>query len=136
VDLVRQALIGYATAGGEALAQTGAVPRAEAVVVVVGEWTLRISVVPTPRQQRHPGLSPVENQCLDVLEPAQWALSAQTIQQRLERQGHLHGLITVRRALSRLKGLGLVAVTHSRPRGYWWAENLPLLDRPAQGDGT
>src|SRR5262245_10145257 len=110
VDPVRAALVGYATACGEALARTGAPPRAEAAVVVVGDHTVRISVVPTPRRQRYPGLSPVEHQVLDVLEPAQWALSAESIQRLLERRGGLHGLITIRRALARLKGLGLVDI--------------------------
>jgi len=104
--------------------------------VVLGDHTVRISVVPTPLRQRQAGLSPVEHQVLDVLEPAQWALSAETIQKRLERRGDLHGLITVRRALTHLKGLRLVAVTHSKPRGYWWVENVPLFTQPAQADGA
>ena len=39
-DPVRAALVGYATACAEALARTGAPPRAEAAVVVVADHTV------------------------------------------------------------------------------------------------
>jgi hypothetical protein len=132
-DPVRAAVAAHAEACLAALRQTGSDPHPEAAVRERDGWTVLLVAFRTPPHGEVPGLSDCDRDCLTLLAGSREPLSAARVRKELEKRGvGVHGLITVKRSLSRLKRRGLVSNSRYRPRGYHLEDAQPLLDHLAR----
>jgi hypothetical protein len=113
------------------LLKCGDVPRAEAAAVSEGGWCVLVLALPARPGEDTPALSLLERNCLAVLAQAQEPLSAERVRLALKKMpgGGIYSLATVKRALARLRELGLVENNARSPRGYYLPDRLPLLAR-------
>jgi hypothetical protein len=129
-DRVRTLLEGYAEGCLARLSLTGDAPRPDAVVRESDGRTVLLVTFPTPPGGQMPRLTECDRNCLSYLAAACEPLSAARLRKALEKErSAIHGLITVKRSLSKLKRMGLVACSRRRPRGHFIPEGLPLLQR-------
>jgi hypothetical protein len=101
----------------------------EAVIAEAGGWTLLVSLFPTPApasEGKHQ-LTRCDRDCLRLLSVADRPLTAEGVRDALEDDCSPWGLITVKRALAKLKKLGVVFSTRKPPRGYFLAERHTLF---------
>jgi hypothetical protein len=116
-----------ATCLGE-LADAGVVPRPEGVLQAWAGWSVLVLTFPTPAGEGEPGLTDCDKDCLALLARADEPLSAARVRRDLERRGiGIWAEVTVKRALAKLKGRGLVCNSRRSRRGYYLPENLPLF---------
>ena len=74
------------------------------------------------------GLSGCDRDCLALLGSADEPLSAARVRDELEQRGDaIHGLITVKRSLAKLRRMKLVSNSKKSPRGFFLPDRLPLL---------
>jgi hypothetical protein len=107
---------------------TGETPRPEAAIRTGGGWTVFFLAFPTTPADETAGLTPCDRDCLVLLAQAQEPLSGVRVRKELEQRSiGVHGLVTVKRSLAKLKRLGLVDNSGKAPRGYYLPENLPLF---------
>jgi hypothetical protein len=137
-ETVRLMLDAHAQACLAALEESGQAPQPEAVLRTAGGWTLLVIASPTQPAGQPLGLTACDRDCLSLLAQTQEPLSGVRVHQQLEKRGDLHGLITVKRSLAKLKQLRLVSNSRTAPRGYYLPEKLPLFQHllTRRGDDT
>jgi hypothetical protein len=137
-DLIRPLVWEQAQACLARLQQSGQGPCPEAALRAGGGWTVLVIAFPSPDGQPCPGLTDCDRDCLALLGQVQEPLSGVRVHQQLEERGDLHGLITVKRSLAKLKQLRLVSNSRTAPRGYYLPEKLPLFQHllSRRGDDT
>jgi hypothetical protein len=127
-DKVRSLVSGYAQALLLALVRAGERPRPEAASEAGGGWTTLVIAFPTPVEDGLSGLTECDRDCLAFLATAREPFSAARLRNEREKnEVGIHGGITVKRSLTKLKGRGLVANSRTAPRGYYLPELLPLM---------
>jgi hypothetical protein len=130
VDEVVSLVEGHAEACLDDLTRAGAVPRPGLAVRSKEGWTVLLMVMPTPPTAGL-ALSECERDCVRLLLQAREPLSGARARRELE---HLdigvYGESTVKRALARLKRLGLACNSRRSPRGYSFADAGPLFRCP------
>jgi hypothetical protein len=116
------------------LQQAFTLAQVEAVLRAAESWSVLLIAFPTPKHEH-------ENVCLTDCEQACLGLLAQLSEPipglracaELERRGlGIYGEATVKRALARLKNLGLIANARTKRRGYYLPESSPLHRRLAR----
>jgi hypothetical protein len=116
----------------EGLVESGRAPRAEAAWSSRGGWTVISLAVPTPGGEESPRLTACDIDCLRLLASSDEPVSGVRARREMEtRSIGVYGLATVKRALARLKRLGVVANARRGARGYYLPANAPLFRRPA-----
>ena len=121
-DTLHAFLNTLAERGLETILQGGAVPSPDAAVCARGGFAVLIAVFPLPgNAEGAVGLTDCERRCLAILAQAVEPLSAARVRQEMKRQAlaskqrsaRFYGIVTVKKALQRLKDLTLV--THTSP---------------------
>ena len=131
---VREVTRAHAESCLAALQTTGEVAQAEAVLRAAGGWSVLLIAFPTPKdEQADVCLSGCEKACLALLGQFSEPIPGLRACAELERRGlGIYGEATVKRALARLKSLGLVANARKKRRGYFLPESSPLYRRLAR----
>jgi hypothetical protein len=113
-------------------------PSARGVTLSLGGWRVRVEACPSPPEELVPGLNECGRAALALLWHAGGPLSAEKVRDKLEAEGKIFGLITVKRALRLLhRGHGVVEHSRHRPRGYYLPQRLPLFRvRPRREAGA
>jgi hypothetical protein len=111
------------------LLRSGDVPHADVASCADKGWRVLVVACPAPPESVAPDLSPCERRCVEVLAAAS-PLSAGRVCIALRRRGQRTPLVTVKRALARLHGLGVLRNSRRAPRGYSLALELPLFQQP------
>jgi hypothetical protein len=131
VDRVRSLVTGHAQLLSGDLASVPDPPRPETAVVSDQGWTVLVVAVPTPPGAGVPDLTECERDCIAVLMAADGPRSGVRVHRLLKRANAFYGLATVKRALARLKRLGILTNSRRAPQGYAVAGDFPLFRRPA-----
>src|SRR5262249_13743613 len=106
-------------------------PTPESCVHRAGAWSILLAVFPTPADQRLLKLRDCDRDCLSLLAMYDIPLPAEKIRNLLEGRGiGIYSLITVKRALARLKALRLIENSKRKQRGYFLLDTLPLFRCP------
>ena len=102
----------------------------------LGGWRVRVEASPAPPEELVPGLNECGRAVLALLWEAEGPLSAEKVRDKLEAQGKVFGLITVKRALRLLhRGHDVVELSRHRPKGYYLPQRLPLFRVKPQPEG-
>lgn len=132
IDVPGSLAKGYAVQIIDDLLASRAVPSSAASQAIADGWRVLVIVSPANPAEERTDFSPCERDCLDLLAIATRPLSAAKIRDALEESDRIHALVTVERAMTRLRRVGIVSNSGKRPRGYFLPERLPLLRlRPA-----
>jgi hypothetical protein len=108
------------------LLNSNAVPAPTAATVSAAGWCVTVVIAPQSPGEGVAGLTDCDRDCLALLDSADQPLSAARIRDELERRGEaIHGLITVKRSLAKLRRMKLVSNSRKSPRGYFLPERLP-----------
>jgi len=130
VDRVGALASSYTSAFLADLRTAGTMPRAEGAMQTAEGWTVLVVALPAPPGERIPGLTVCDRDCLGMLARSLVPLSAARVRNELEKRGlGIHGLITVKRSLLKMKRLGIVGNSRKGARGYFLLDDLPLFRR-------
>jgi hypothetical protein len=132
IDRAGSLVAGYAHQILADLLRSGDVPHAEAASCAEKGWRVLVVACPAPPESVVPDLTPCERRCVELLAAADGPMSAERVYLALKRQGLRFHRITFKRALARLHGLGVLRNSRHKPRGYSFAEALPLFQQPRQ----
>jgi hypothetical protein len=132
-ERIREVTRAHAESYLAALHDAAQVAQAEAVLRAAGVWSVFLIAFPTPKDaQAEVCLSECEKSCLALLAQLTEPISGLRACAELERRGlGIFGEATVKRALARLKKLGLIANARQKRRGYYLPESAPLFRRLA-----
>ena len=130
-ERVRELTCAHAESYLAALQEAVTVAQAEAVLRAAGGWSVFLIVFPTPKDQQDTVcFSECEKGCLALLAQLSEPISGLRACAELERRGlGIYGDATVKRALARLKKLGLIENARKKRRGYYLPESAPLFRR-------
>src|SRR5262245_31614651 len=110
------------------LKASGAAPGHAAFAGSAGGYCVLVIVAPSGPAEGIDGLSQCERDCLALLAQATAPLSAVRVRRELEKRGiGIWGIATVKRALARLRRLGLVSNARRGARGYYLPETSPIV---------
>src|SRR5262249_39593167 len=114
---VRRDVVAHAEGCAGSLAAAGQRPQPEAAVRTGGGWTVLALAHPPPDGAGHVGLTDCDVDCLSLLAQTRAPLSAERVCRGLEKHRiGVYGIATVKRALARLKRMGLVWAVPSANR--------------------
>jgi hypothetical protein len=132
-ERVREVTCAHAESCLATLQEAAKVAQPEAVLRAAGGWSVLLIAFPTPKdEQGDVCLSECEKACLALLGQFSEPVPGLRACAELERRGlGIFGEATVKRALARLKNLGLIANARTKRRGYFLPESSPLYRRLA-----
>jgi hypothetical protein len=131
IDRVPSLVAGHLHACLADLLKAGAVPRPEAASCVESGWGVVVVAFPALPGEGVSGLNQCDRDLLAMLAKADETMSADRLRRQLDKAGiGAYSLASIKRSLSRLLALKLVANSRRSPRGYYLPHRLPLFSRP------